>query len=241
MDNAEELYNVGYAYYHGTNGVEQNYQKAYEYFLKAAQLKMPKAMNYLGVMCFNGYGVKKNINDALGWYSRAGAEGDVNAQYNLAEICLNGTEVKQDIETALKLYTAVYYSKTELSRISATNVGFIYMNYYKDYYQAFKWFLFATDYAKSKDKACNTAYHNLGVLCESGQCPEPELNNISGAISFYEEAANLGYLQSMDDLGRLYAGAKQYKESTYWLEKAVSMGYTPSKSRLKAIKFMKWF
>lgn len=64
----------------------ENYKEAYENFLVAAQNHNVAAVNYLGMMFEQGYGVDKNLELARAFYQLAAGEGDDWAQERLREI-----------------------------------------------------------------------------------------------------------------------------------------------------------
>ncbi|MFI3223515.1 MAG: serine/threonine-protein kinase [Methylococcaceae bacterium] len=69
---------LGFIYYQGL-GVTQDYQIAFAFFSRAADLGEPFSQNALGNMYFGGYGVTKNKKLAFTWYQKAAAQGEVNS------------------------------------------------------------------------------------------------------------------------------------------------------------------
>ena len=72
--NAESQNRLGYLYENG-KGVEVNYKKAVEWYLKAAEKGEPAAQFNLGVMYRKGRGVQKNDKIARNWYEKAAKQG----------------------------------------------------------------------------------------------------------------------------------------------------------------------
>lgn len=64
--NAEAQYQMGYAYYHG-NGLNQDYEKAVEWFTEAANQGHIKAQETLGSMYYFGQGVKQDLAESARW------------------------------------------------------------------------------------------------------------------------------------------------------------------------------
>jgi TPR repeat protein len=104
-DNAGASHNLGNMYLNG-NGVIQDYAKAHQFFMVAAEQGVPLSMHNLGVMYSNGWGVERNYMYAHMWFNLATMLGEslsikaregvafylptnavVNAQ-NLAKKCL---------------------------------------------------------------------------------------------------------------------------------------------------------
>lgn len=237
----EELYNLGYYHFTGTNGYPFNYAKAYDYFLQAAELGYSPAMNYMGVMFDQGKGVTQNIQSAVAWFYKALEFDNKNvfAAYNLGVLQFTGRGLPKNMDEAFKCFDIVLKSakKTKNSAhpypLSCYYTGVIMMNHYKNKKRAVCFFSDAANYGNIPE-----AWHNLGWLCESGAMNDSlKSSEITGtAIGFYEKAANLGYIQSMDSVGRLYYLVGMKNEGKFWIEKAAAKGYEPAKKRLKTMK-----
>ena len=114
--------------------------------------------------------------------------------------------------------------------------GCILMEHYNNMKAAYPYFIEAAKYGNMPE-----AFHNLGWITEKGFAPpknpggDDQATKDGIAREFYERAANLGCVQSMDALGRLYCSYQQMNEAESWLRKAASKGYEPSKKRLKML------
>ena len=240
-----DIYNKGYFFYTGTNGFDKDIKQAIKYFEKAAQLGYADAMNYLGLIYENGNGVPKSYQLASLWYIKAINADNKNpfASYNLARMYYNGTGVRKNLDRAY-----VYAHSSVLLGLGNTNsiypkscylTGLILMEYYKKYRRAVLYFYDAAKYGKIPE-----AYHNLGFLAQNGAFPvkiyggKTQAHFDGVAHYFFEEAAKLGFLPSMDETGRLYLKYQDFSKGRYWIEKAAAKGYEPSKKRLKCLKFM---
>ncbi|MBR2274702.1 MAG: SEL1-like repeat protein, partial [Lachnospiraceae bacterium] len=73
---------IAYMYYSEDSGVDQDYEKAMEWFLKAAEAGRTSAMNYIARMYALGQGVKEDNEEALSWYQKAAEAGDTTAMIN---------------------------------------------------------------------------------------------------------------------------------------------------------------
>jgi TPR repeat protein len=85
-------------------GVEQNYTKAFEWYLKAAEQGNTDAQIHIGYMYHEGKGVDQNDIEAIKWLAKAAEQGDANAQYNLGVMFGNGYGTEQDEDKALDWY-----------------------------------------------------------------------------------------------------------------------------------------
>lgn len=94
---------LGKAYDQG-EGIEQNFEKAAEWYLKAAKQGNVDAQFNLAVSYENGQGVKRNLDTAVSWYLKAAEQGDADAQFNLGELYAEGREMDPDLAEATKWY-----------------------------------------------------------------------------------------------------------------------------------------
>ena len=73
--NAEVQFVLGTIYDLGRGGIPQDFKKAMNWYLRAAQQDHPSAQNNLGVMYLNGDGVPKDYVQAYMWFSIIDADG----------------------------------------------------------------------------------------------------------------------------------------------------------------------
>ena len=67
---ADAQFNMGAMYYDG-EGVQQDYQKAKQWYEKAAEKKDANAQYILGFMYEKGHGVRQDLATAKEWYGKA--------------------------------------------------------------------------------------------------------------------------------------------------------------------------
>lgn len=80
------------------------YDRAIEWYEKAAEHENAAAMNALGQCYFNGYGVDKNTSKAIDWYQRGADLGDDEAQYQMGYFYQQGIGVHKNIAKAKEWY-----------------------------------------------------------------------------------------------------------------------------------------
>ena len=102
---AETHYAIAMLYWQG-QGVPRDYNKAYEWLQKAAELNHAGAMGKLGYLYTDGIAVPQDYNQAFEWYARAAKLGDVDGQYNLGIFYLNGWGTAQDTTMARQYLAA---------------------------------------------------------------------------------------------------------------------------------------
>ena len=95
----EADYQQGLKYYNG-DGVEQNFGKAAQFFMKAGEAGHVGAQYNLGIMNYTGQTGGQDFTNAAKWFERAAAAGHTQAQYNLGFLYYEGKGVAQDLKTA---------------------------------------------------------------------------------------------------------------------------------------------
>ena len=100
VDDAEVIYTLGCNYREGDYGFPQDYDKAFELFVRAGELGHAKAYCNIGHAYENGNGVEIDEKKANHYYKLAAIEGDVNARHNLG----NNERRAGNMNRALKHY-----------------------------------------------------------------------------------------------------------------------------------------
>lgn len=98
----EELLDKGTNYLHGFGGVDEDYEQAMNYFVRAMEAGSIKAMGEIGFMYQYGYGVTKNKSEAVKWYRRGAELGDTDSMNSLADCLLKGIGTDKDIDGAIQ-------------------------------------------------------------------------------------------------------------------------------------------
>ena len=98
--NSEELLALGENYEKGI-GVDENHEKAFFYYEKAAQTGDPAALNKLGNMYAQGKGCTKNPSKAASYYLAAAEKGNKYSQHNVAWCYWDGIGIEKNRNTAI--------------------------------------------------------------------------------------------------------------------------------------------
>ena len=130
-------YSLGLKYYSG-EGVSQSYNKAFEWYQKAAMQNYSDAQYNLGYMYENGKGTSKDLSKALNWYKKSALQGDADAQNQLGLIYSKSPY--QDWDKAREWYQK---AATQNHAMAQSNIGQMY--YYgfgipKNQVKAYDWF-----------------------------------------------------------------------------------------------------
>ena len=96
-------YRIGKMHCYGL-GTKQNYEKAFEWFLKSAQEGNKFAQYSLANFYYYGNGAEKNLKEAFGWYMRSAKQGQPYASYAVAQMYSKGEYVEHDEKTAQEYY-----------------------------------------------------------------------------------------------------------------------------------------
>ena len=96
-------YRIGKMHCYGL-GTEQNYEKAFEWFLKSAQEGNKFAQYSLANLYYYGNGAERNLKEAFGWYMRSAKQGQPYASYAVAQMYSKGEYVEHDEKTAQEYY-----------------------------------------------------------------------------------------------------------------------------------------
>jgi TPR repeat protein len=80
---------IGVLYTHGGDGLPVDYNKAIDWFRKAAESEEPTAEHNLGWAYEAGLGVSKDLDQAIEWYRKAADHGDESAKKRLDELSGN--------------------------------------------------------------------------------------------------------------------------------------------------------
>ena len=106
-------YRIGKMHCYGL-GTEQDYEKAFEWFLKSAQEGNKFAQYSLANLYYYGNGVEKDLSQAFWWYRKSSEQGQPYASYAVAQMYSKGEYVAENKETAQKYYKAALSGFLEL-------------------------------------------------------------------------------------------------------------------------------
>jgi len=98
------MHTLAESYYAGSNGANQDFKKAVEWYLRLAKAGDARAQTSIGLMYARGYGVNKNMAEAHRWWNFAAIQNDPGAQYNLGLTYITGEGVTVDYERAARWF-----------------------------------------------------------------------------------------------------------------------------------------
>jgi len=200
-------------------GEKQNYTKAMECDLKAANIGIVAAMTEIGDFYKESRGVRQDYARAMEWYLKAADKGDVDAMRNIGILYNNGQGVKQDYTKALEWYLKAAnkgntYSMARIAELYEYGRG---VN--RDYPKAMTWYL------KAANNGDTFSMMNIAYFYADGQGVK---KNQQKAMQWYRKAADNGDVDAMYVIGIWYSkgkGVKQdYKQAMKWYRKAADKG-----------------
>lgn len=179
-------------------GVEQDYAKAMEWLLKAADLGNASSMRLIGVLYENGDGVEQDYSKAMEWYLKSADNGNVRAMKNISLLYYDGKGVEQDFDKAVEwLIKAADTGDAE----EMNNVGSLYAGHGMQYHndeelaKAVKWFLKAADMGNAD------AMYNLSTAYNNGWGVEKDF---AKGLEWCIKSAENGSINGMNGMGYTY-------------------------------------
>jgi TPR repeat protein len=185
------VYGLAFQYDYGQGGVEQDFAKARELYMQAANTGNGNAMYNLGFMYATGRGVAVNIDEARQWYEKAVQHGIVTAYAAIGGLYEtdppNFAEARQ------------WYEKG----VAAGDIGSMYsLAYMYDEGHGVQ-----RDYAKARDlyqqagdAGNGNAMFNLALMYATGK---GGILDVEKARQLYQRAVNAGIEPAREQLKRL--------------------------------------
>ena len=214
---------------------QKDYAGARRLFEQANSMGSKVAMNGLGVLYMNGWGVAKDYTQARQWLEKGAAADESVAMANLGRLYANGWGVAQDYGQARQWFEKAA-AKGEPSATSL--LANLYLNgrgVPKDYAQARQWL------EKGVAAGDPGSMFGLGLLYKNGWDVSQDY---SQARQWFEKAAAAGNAGAMNDLGVLYdrgsGVAKDYTQARQWYEKAAAANNADAPNHLGVLYMNGW-
>ena len=181
---------MGRVYYRGKLK-ERNYQKAFEWFQKAAENGNSYGLFLLGNMYENGSYVEQNYETALSCYKSSAAQNNIMALGEMAYMKDNGYGLPMDKEEAEKIYLLLAEERDdEWSMIKLSYIEMERGNPEK----RLEWI------QKALDKKYIDAYFELGFFYQYDE----KYEDLEKAQQAYYKAAQMGNPDGMNGLAMIY-------------------------------------
>lgn len=150
LGNAEAQYNLGYCYQAGV-GVEQNQQKAIEWYLKSAKQGYNDALYQMMMAYGKGNGVEQNFEKAYSYALKCAKNNDITCMFNLIGCYKDGMGTEKNLDKMLEwairlgkmenpknLSQSGYVTSARLELARMYRDG---KNVEQDYFKSYQWFI----------------------------------------------------------------------------------------------------
>ncbi|KAM4522598.1 protein sel-1 homolog 1 isoform 2-T2 [Odontesthes bonariensis] len=201
---------LGQLHLHGGRGVEQNHQRAYDYFNQAANAGNTHAMAFLGKMYSEGSDfLPQNNETALQYFKKASDLGNPVGQSGLGMAYLYGRGVPVNYELALKYFQKAAEQGWVDGQLQLGTMYYNGIGVKRDYKQALKFFNLASQaghilafynlaqmHATGTGvmRSCHTAVELFKNVCERGRWSERLMAAYSSFKEGETDAALVQYL-----------------------------------------------
>jgi TPR repeat protein len=230
--NSDAYAEIGRIFEYGSAGVEQNFETAAEYYLKAAKAGVVEAEMAIGIFYFQGIGVGKDEAEAYRWLKKAADRDEPSANMYLGRLYLHGVP---SLNIEPNNNKAWYYIKkaADLGESEAkSDVGWMYyrgLGVAKSKRSAFVYANAAAESGVPDGQAL------LGYLLITGTGTS---KNSAQGVSWLEQASNQGSALGLGYLGQAYFQGigvpKDVPKSRDLFERAFRAGHSESAAYLGA-------
>ena len=180
--------------YHNADGVERDYAKAMEWYLKAAAQGEKYAESNIGILYRYGCGREKDLKTALTWFLKAAEHGLASAQETVGIFYDFGYGTDKNMERAVYWYRKAANNQRGLAQ---NNLGACFENgkgVHQDDDQAFYW------YSQAAKNGSDYGACNLAIMYEEGRGTK---QNYALAKRWYEVAINKKHQRAQTRLNAL--------------------------------------
>lgn len=186
---------LGDLYRLGQGGVNQSYQVAMDWYMKAAEQGDPVGQRRVGALHDHGLGVPQDSQTALTWFLKAAEQNDAPSQRNIGVLYHSGQGVPKDYTQARE-----WYSKAAERGDAAAQyaLGLMYQcgqGVSPNISQALVWYVMAAEQGHGQ------AQCNLGFLYGNG---EGVTRDYDAALDWYLKAASQNHVVAFYNIARYY-------------------------------------
>ncbi|UZO08517.1 uncharacterized protein OCT59_028771 [Rhizophagus irregularis] len=186
QDKSEYIWLYGLFYYYGI-GIEENDEKAFELFSKAAENNYSIAQVYLA-KCYNdGYGIEKNKNLAFNWYQKGAENKSIIGQFYLGYCYEFNIGTKNNENKFIEWYQKAANNGNITAKLYLANCYRLGKGIKKNESKAFEYYKILAEkkIADAQYQFGNCYFYGVGI----------EINR-EQAFNWYEKAANNGNIIS---------------------------------------------
>jgi TPR repeat protein len=215
---AASQYQLGTLYDEG-DGIDENNEKAVEWYRKSAEQGYAKAQGYLSQMYFLGEGVQLDDEKAAYWARKAANQGDALGQNNVGFMYHTGRGATEDSLRAIEWYLLAAEQGLAMAQVNLSDIYLYGEGVDEDHERAFYWASLAAQQGDALGQV------NLGTMYDDGY-GVPEDN--STAIGWYRKAAAQNNALGQAMIGRMYYSGEGVDEDNerafHWASLAADQG-----------------
>ena len=206
-------YRIGKMHCYGL-GTKQNYEQAFEWFLKSATEDNKFAQYSLANLYYYGNGVEKDLSQAFLWYRKSASQGQPYASYAVAQMYGKGEYVTKTEDTAQRYYKQALsgFLKIESDDMADDNLFYKIGAMYKNGLGTEKDIIKAIDYFKR-----SAEMNNKNGLYEYGKAllfGEHILQDKGKAVKLLEKAIKLENINAKRFLALEYISGEHLEHDT---------------------------
>ncbi len=176
-------------YYWGRE-VRQNFSKAFNLYLQAAERGDTEAQYIVGGMYFKGIGTERNLKEAFKWLYKAAEKGKSTPQSQkiLGQEFLVGRVVPKNYSQSVQWYKMASENGDHDAQNELAFLYYVGRGVEQDFKKAFQWF------EKAARGGLVIAQYNVGIMWYTGNGVKQ--SNLIKAYSWLNLAASNGYSQA---------------------------------------------
>lgn len=217
---------LGTFYQYG-NGVQRDYEKAFYWYLKAANQGSSEAQNNLASLYQEGLGVEKDLKKAHEWLLKSAQQNHGTAQFNLGLMHYYGLGIPINYEEAFAWFLKAA-KNNEVKPKHLLGVMYYYgKGVKKNDSKAVYW------WKKAADSGNVFAQHNLGCMYQIGAGVRQDYQE---ALKWYQLAANKGNSSAQHSVGLFYKNGwgveKDVKKAFLWIKLSAQQGNRKAQNTL---------
>ena len=201
--NLEAQLALGYSYLYGENGLTPNYDKAFEYYSKAALQNDATGLNNLGSLYYSGIGVSRSPAKAAILFEKSADLGNPDAALNLGFMLISGKGAKQDTTRALNYFEKASSSDNPIAKFMT---GYAY---YTGTFRAVDFVKAAPLIKNAADAGFDEAQLVLADIYINGRGFPQNYNN---AVKYLRLSAGQGNTEAMMKLADILAVGEKFNK-----------------------------
>jgi len=208
-------YELGEVYEFG-EGVVQNDEEAFNWYLRAAEQELAEAQNRVGLAYQFGWYVLQSYNEAIRWYRLSAEQNYAPAQVYLGAMYLYGFGVEIDLFEVEKWFLRAANNNHPVGQYYLANLYNEKVSEGREKYEleALKW------YQRAAEQGIAQAQNKIAVAYQNGIGRN---QNYEAAEKWFRLAIDQNSPAAMSNLGSLYVTQGRYSEAEPLLRKAISL------------------